>query len=169
MAVGYVEATLAEAVIERRFPCLDGHAYSGCVGLERCPAERCWSGRRLRSPHGSRRADAFDRPLKVLRYMASDCANCRHAVDLEVQGELRSAGGRAIKRWTMCELGLWAGPASLYNLLNHRAPLKRLGHCPDFADTPPEQMRPELVRQREADRARAQARRARLRAAQSAI
>ena len=110
-------------------------------------------------------ADAFDRPLKVLRYTASDCPNCIHAVDLKVQGELRAAGGRLVKRWTTCELGLWAGPASLYNLLTHHAPVKRLGHCASFEGTPPDQMRPELLRKRQGDQRRARQRRARLRSA----
>jgi hypothetical protein len=152
---------------ERRFPCLDGHLYSGCMGPAKCPAERCWNGRRLRLSATEVRADAFDRPLKVLRYTASDCPNCAHAVDLRPDCEMRSPGGRLIKRWTICELGLWAGPASLYNLLNHRAPVKRIGHCPSFAERPAEQMRPELVRQREADRIRAAKRRERLRHAQA--
>jgi hypothetical protein len=148
---------------DRRFPCLDGHKYSGCLG-QACPAVRCWNGRRVRLTGGGPvPADAFDRPLQVVRYTASDCPNCRHAVDLQVAGELRSPGGRAVKRWTICELGLWAGPASLYNLLNHRAPIKHLGHCPEFEDTPREQMRPELARQRQADQARARRRRERLR------
>jgi len=56
-------------------------------------------------------ADAFDRPLQVVRYTASECANCAHAVDLWLDRELRSPGGRNIKRWTICELGLWAGRA----------------------------------------------------------
>ncbi|HLG69585.1 MAG TPA: hypothetical protein VK009_04085 [Chloroflexota bacterium] len=151
--------------MERTFPCLDGHRYLGCVGVASCPAERCWNGRRLKVGNREMRSDAFDRPLRVLRYTASDCANCLHAVDLRVDGEMRSPGGRLVKRWTACELGLWAGPASLYNLLNHRVPLRRPGHCLHFAETPPEQMRPELVRQRAADQARARARRARLRGA----
>jgi|SRR5581483_4637983 len=152
---------------DSRFPCLDGHLYSGCVGLEACSAERCWNGRRLHTIAGAIRADAFDQPLKVVRYTASDCANCLHAVDLAVEGELRTAGphGRRVERWTMCELGLWAGPASLYSLLNHRAPVKRMGHCPEFMETPPELMRPELVKQRHADQERARARRAKLREA----
>ncbi|HVA23191.1 MAG TPA: hypothetical protein VMW62_02250 [Chloroflexota bacterium] len=108
-------------------------------------------------------ADAFDRPLKVQGYTASDCPNCVHAVDLHVQGELRTAAGRLVKRWTLCELGLWAGPASLYNLLNHRAPVKRRGRCPSFQETPLSEMRPELVRHRQDDQARARERRARLR------
>jgi hypothetical protein len=107
--------------------------------------------------------DAFDRPLRVVRYTASDCPNCVHASDLKVRGELRSTGGRPVERWTVCDLGLWAGPASLYNLLNHRAPVKRPGHCPSFEDTPPEHMRPELVRKRQGDQLRARRRRARLR------
>jgi len=148
---------------EARFPCLDNHAYHGCVGLDCCPAERCWNGRRLHAAEGAVCADAFDLPLKVVRYTASDCPNCQHAVDLRVEGEMRSAGGRLVERWTICERGRWAGPASLYNLLNHRAPVKQLGHCPSFLETPREQMRPELLRQREADRQRAQARRARKR------
>lgn len=149
---------------ERRFPCLDGHRYSACVGPSVCPVERCWNGRRLHVG-GLVRADSFDRPLDVRRYTASDCPNCRHAVDLDVDGELRSNGGRLITRWTVCELGLWAGPASLYNLLNHRAPVKSIGHCPHFEDTPMDDMRPQLLRQREADRQRARARRAELRQA----
>jgi hypothetical protein len=83
-------------------------------------------------------------------------------VDLQVDGELRSAGNRPIKQWTICDLGLWAGPASLYNLLNHRAPVKRIGHCPSFQRRPPAQMRPELVQRRLDDKARSRARRARL-------
>lgn len=148
----------------RPFPCLDGHRYCGCVGLSSCTAVRCWNGRRLKREReaGQVCADPFDRPLQVLRYTASDCPNCQHAVDLKVSSELRSAAGRSIDRWTICELNLWAGPASLYNLLNHRAPVKYTGHCPSFLQTPPEQMRPELARQREADRERARARRARL-------
>jgi hypothetical protein len=66
-------------------------------------------------------------------------------------------------------MGLWAGPASLYNLLNHRAPIKHLGHCPSFDPRPLERMRPELTRQREADQARSRARRARLRAAKQNV
>lgn len=152
---------------ERRFPCLDGHMYSRCVGPSACPAERCWNGRRLHA--GSViRADVFDRPLQIKRYTASDCPNCRHAVDLNVEGELRSPGGRLIKRWTTCDLGLWAAPASLYNLLNHRAPVKRSGRCPSFEDTPAEVMRPELLRQRIADRQRARANRAAQRHAKQA-
>jgi len=154
---------------DRRFPCLDAHRYDGCVGLACCPVDRCWNGRRLHTGCGSVQADAFDRPLKVLRYTASNCPNCSHAVDLNVEGELRSAGGRLIERWTICELGLWAGPASLYNLLNHRAPVKRLGHCASFEDTPQDLMRPELAAMREADQARARRRRAALREAGSAI
>ena len=152
----------------RRFPCLDGHRYSACIGLAACWAERCWNGRRLRPAPDGPHADSYDRPLKVLRYTASDCPTCIHAVDLQPEGELRSAGGRLITRWTVCELGLWAGPASLYNLLNHRAPVRHPGHCPDYQSTPPERMRPELRRQRIADQARARARRARLRAARVA-
>ena|SRR5438105_3366006 len=139
--------------------------------MQCCPAARCWNGRRVRTLPDTGaciQADAFDRPLKVVRYTASDCANCQHAVDLDVAGELRSAGGRLIERWAMCELGLWAGPASLYNLLNHRAPIKSLGPCPSFADTPPAQMRPELVAQRLADQERARRRRAKLREAKEA-
>jgi hypothetical protein len=150
---------------DTRFPCLDGHLYSGCVGLANCPAGRCWNGRRLQPGSGTFHADAFDQPLKVLRYTASDCANCRHAVDLRSDGEMRTPGGRRVERWTICELGLWAGPASLYNLLNHRAPVKGLGHCASFAATPPALMRPELVKQRQADRQRAKERRAKLRQA----
>ncbi|HEX6512481.1 MAG TPA: hypothetical protein VF157_09300 [Chloroflexota bacterium] len=150
--------------MDTTFPCLDGHTYRGCVGAANCCAQRCWNGRRLEVASGGLRADPFDRPLKVLRYTASDCPNCLHAVDLRVDGEMRSPGGRLVKRWTTCELGLWAGPASLYNLLNHRAPVKRLGHCPRFANTPPAQMRPELVHQRAADQTRARVRRAKQRA-----
>lgn len=150
---------------DSRFPCLDGHLYNGCVGLANCPADRCWNGRRLRPCSGTIHADAFDQPLKVVRYTASDCPNCLHAVDLAVEGELRTPAGRRVERWTICELGLWAGPASLYNLLNHRAPVERLGHCPSFAKTPRELMRPELVAQRQADKARAKAHRAKRREA----
>jgi len=157
----------AVAVGERRFPCLDGHLYSGCIGPDQCSADRCWNGRRLRDATGEMRADAFDRPLQVVRYTASECANCAHAVDLWLDRELRSPGGRNIKRWTICELGLWAGPASLYNLLNHRAPIKHIGHCTRLSERPAEQMRSELVKQREADRLRAVARRDRLRKAQA--
>jgi hypothetical protein len=138
------------------------------VGLACCPVERCWNGRRLHTGCSAGEpvtADAFDRPLKVLRYTASDCPNCRHAVDLEVNGELRSAGGRTIERWTICELGLWAGPASLYNLVNHRAPVKRVGRCPSFEDTPADLMRPELRSRRAADQERARRRRAKIREA----
>lgn len=158
-----MEVMSSEAAGERRFPCLNGHRYEGCVGLAGCFAERCWNGRRLRASQDGPHADGFDRPLNVLRYTASDCPNCAHAVDLHPEGELRSAGGRVITRWTVCELGLWAGPASLYNLLNHRAPVRHPGHCPDFMATPRDRMRPELLRQRAADQARARARRARLR------
>jgi hypothetical protein len=150
---------------------LDVHRYSGCVGLACCPADRCWNGRRLHTGCTSGapvQADAFDRPLQVLRYTSSDCPNCRHAVDLEIEGQLRSAGGRLVERWTICDAGLWAGPASLYNLLNHRAPIRRLGHCPSFEDTPPEDMRPELVAKRAGDLARTRRRRAELRAAKVA-
>jgi hypothetical protein len=153
---------------ERRFPCLDGHRYSACIGPEQCWAERCWNGRRLRLAGGRMRADVFDRPLRVVRYTASDCANCVHAVDLETEQALLSCGGRAIKRWTNCELGLWAGPASLYNLLNHRVPVKRVGHCPAFTERSRDQMRPELAAKREGDRARSRARRAALRSAKRA-
>jgi len=151
-----------ETVGERRFPCLDGHRYEGCVGLELCSAERCWNGRRLRSS-GLVRADAFDKPPRVQGYVGSGCGNCRHAVDLQVDGELRSAGGRRIGRWTICDLDLWEGPASLYNLINHRAPMKVPGPCPSFVDTPSELMRPEIVRHRQVDRERSQARRLRRR------
>jgi hypothetical protein len=155
----------AEAAGDRRFPCLDGHTYSGCIGPASCWAERCWNGRRLTTAGGEVVADAFDRPPRVLRYMGSNCANCLHAVDLHVGGGMRSAGpgGRLVKRWTVCELGHWTGPASLYNLLNHRAPIKHVGRCPSFEKTPPEHMRPELARQKATDQARANARRARLR------
>ncbi|HLY65621.1 MAG TPA: hypothetical protein VKU60_08805 [Chloroflexota bacterium] len=122
----------------------------------------------MRTGGGAVCADVYDQPLKVVRYTASDCPNCRHAVDLLAPAELRSPGGRLIKRWTICELGLWAGPASLYNLLNHRAPVTRLGHCPSFEDTPHELMRPELLHQRQADQARANARRIRVREAKLA-
>jgi len=150
--------------IDRPFPCLDGHTYSGCLGAN-CPVERCWNGRRLRPLNGAVRADTFDRPLRVLRYTASDCANCVHAVDLHVEGEMRSAGGRRMRRSTLCELGLWAGPASLYNLLNHRVPRRYVGRCESFQARTRQQMRPELLRQREADQARSRARRDRRREA----
>ncbi|MFI5267981.1 MAG: hypothetical protein ACHQ7M_11450 [Chloroflexota bacterium] len=153
---------------ERRFPCLDGHVYAGCVGLAECCAERCWNGRRLHPAEEGVHADVYDQPLKIERYVASDCPNCAHAVDLQVGGGLRSAGGRLIARWTICELGLWAGPASLYSLLNHRAPVKHAGRCAQFVDTPPERMRPELARLRAADRTRAGARRAKARGAKAA-
>lgn len=147
---------------DRPFPCLDdSHTYTGCLGAA-CPVERCWNGRRVRPISGRVRVDAFDRPLKVLRYTASDCPNCKHAVDLQVEGELRSPGRHVIKQWTICELGLWAGPASLYNLLNHRAPVTRVGHCASFDQQPPDQMRPELLQKRAADQARSRDRRARL-------
>ncbi|HLG70815.1 MAG TPA: hypothetical protein VK009_10365 [Chloroflexota bacterium] len=149
---------------DHRFPCLDGHTYSGCLG-QACSADRCWNGRRVQfaGVRGTITVDAFDRPLKVLRYTACDCANCLHAVDLEVPRELRSPGGRLIKRWTICEMGLWAGPASLYNLLNHRVPLRHVGACASFVARPA--LRPELQRQREADQERSRQRRARLREA----
>ena len=142
---------------------MDGHLYRGCLGRDACPVDRCWNGRRLRPCSGSIRADAFDQPLQVLRYTASDCANCLHAIDLTVDGAMRTPAGRRVDRWTICQLGLWAGPATLYNLLNHRAPVKRLGHCSSFADTPRDAMRPELVKQRLDDKIRARADRARLR------
>ena len=149
---------------DRRFPCLDGHRYSGCVGLDSCPAERCWNGRRLRH-RGPIVPDAFDRPPKP-RYTGAPCASCQHAVDVQVQGELRAASGRVIERWTMCEEGLWTGPISLYNLVSHRAPIALRGPCPSYLDTPREQLRPELVQRLTADRDRARARRAERRAAQ---
>lgn len=162
-------AVADEITGERRFPCLDGHRYTGCIGPEDCWAERCWNGRRLRSAGGPMRADSFDRPLKVARYTASDCANCVHAIDLHAEYGLRSHSGRMIKHWTNCELGLWAGPASLYNLVNHRVPVKHVGHCPSFDERPAEHMRPELAAKRRADRARSSARRAALRACASRV
>ena len=79
--------------------------------------------------------------------------------------KLRAAAAAALA--ALCAGPLWAGPASLYNLLNHRAPIKHIGHCIRFSERPAEQMRPELVKQREADRLRAVARRDRLRKAQA--
>ena len=112
---------------DSRFPCLDGHLYSGCIGRQICPVDRCLNGRRVRPCDGSIRADRFDQPLKVRRYVSTECANCLHAVDLAVENPLRTPGpgGRRVERWTICELSLWAGPCTLYNLLNHRAPVKR--------------------------------------------
>jgi len=153
---------------DRQFPCLDdSHLYSGCLGAG-CPIDRCWTGRRLRTSGGPVRPDAYDKPLKVLRYTASECAACKHAVDLMVGAGMRSAGGRTIKRWTICDQELWASPASLYNLVHHRAPKKIVGPCPSFTATPPAQLRPEVIHKRKQDLARSRARRARVKEAKLA-
>jgi hypothetical protein len=151
------------------FPCLEGHVYSGCVGVAKCPAERCWNGRRLRIVEGGLRVDAFEQPRLATGYIGGDCPNCVHAVDLDGERQLHAPGGRGCKQWTMCELGLWDRPASLYNLLNHRAPVTQAGHCPSLLKRSEEQMRPELAHKREGDRRRSLARRARLRRAQECV
>ncbi|MHB8618325.1 MAG: hypothetical protein ACYDAG_01935 [Chloroflexota bacterium] len=134
------------------FPCLDEmRHYSGCVGTKACPAGRCWNGRRLRAPERDVvEIDAFDRPRKVDRYTAAQCPTCTNVLD--VDGDLLSPGGRKIARWTACREGMWMGPVSIYNLVNRRIPLKRVGPCELYAAAV--ELRPEVRKKREEDRER---------------
>ena len=136
----------------RPFPCLDdSHHYFGCIGVAACPVDRCWNGRRLHADSTGRLSlDAFDRPVQVNRYTACKCPTCINAVD--VAGAILSAAGRPVERWTTCRLGLWAGPVSIYNLVNRRIPLKHVGPCQDYVPAP--DMRPEVAKKREEDRER---------------
>lgn len=142
-----------------KWPCLSEHNdYAGCVGLAACAAlgtVTCWSGHHL-AVDGER----LLYEVRVTRYTSAQCATCANVLEVP-----QPAAGGDDRQLVMCGAGLWIGTCSIYSLHNHRIPLKPEARppCPCYA--PAEELRPELVRQREADKERERARRQRARTA----
>jgi hypothetical protein len=142
-----------------RFPCLDGlSTYTGCVGRDACASlgtRACWTGESL-SAFGCREIE-----VKGLSYRRdAPCATCAHAVEVPSASRPRPTDGEySDERLFGCDQGQWYGLASLHDLNSHRLPL-RAGVGPDCeAYSPAPDLRPELLRQRQADANRSRQRR----------
>ena len=136
-----------------QWPCLgELSTYRGCVGLRACAAQgtvKCWSGHYLATA-----GERLLHEIRVDRYTPAQCATCANAVDAP---EARRHSGRLTDtRLVACTAGLWTGLCSVYNLHNHRIPLKPAGDppCPRYKPAP--ELRPELVQQRRQDAARSE-------------
>lgn len=153
------------------YPCVDdNHRYSGCIGVAACAAlgtAKCWDGRRLLVQVET--LGPAPREVKEVAYQhGTPCASCVHAVEEPDADRPRLADGRYHdERLFTCELGRWFGLASLYQLNNHRMPLgpEAKNGCDQYEPTA--ELRPELVRQREADVQRSRTRRRLLREARA--
>jgi hypothetical protein len=151
------------------FPCLDrfGH-YRGCIGIEACKTQgqqRCWSGHKLTLNTGGRILGE----VRVQRQLPSDCATCANVVLVD---ERRETGhGRRNLELLACGAGLWTGYASRHNYVHGLIPLRQEGFSPCPMHVQAEQLREEVVRDRQkrAERARERRRRAREQREQESI
>lgn len=144
------------------WPCVDeARRYVGCVGLAQCAAAgtvRCWSGHYLSVARG-------EHILVEVQpdYTPSQCTTCANAVDAQVARKTKStADGRLVT----CSAGLWTGLVSVYNLINHRVPVKAEARppCPSYVELAPAEYRDELKAKRAYEAERQRAKRRELRA-----
>jgi hypothetical protein len=152
-----------------RFPCMDiRNQYTRCIGRNACVAlgtKRCWDGSLLTvGPlvNVSAAPRMEESPRRQYQRSATNCATCANTIEVKEAARPQLPRVRyADNRLFACTRGMWTGLCSMYNLNNHRAPLKdaALGGCPEYVPVPEDQLRPELIQQWNAHRERARTRR----------